>query len=164
MRCPARVAATAPGDGRIRAPGEAEQKNRDSQQRTKHGNLRQSELSSTIAVCPAITKYFAQCHEPSWLDPGDPFPDAGLAWDASQPAPGLLAAGGALDVDSLHRAYSAAIFPWFSEGVPILWWSTDPRMVLFTRDFRLHRSLRKALARFVANRGASCGSIPLSPR
>ena len=42
-----------------------------------------------------------------WLDPGDPFPDPSQAWDASQPAPGLLAAGGALDIDSLHRAYSS---------------------------------------------------------
>jgi leucyl/phenylalanyl-tRNA---protein transferase len=80
-----------------------------------------------------------------WLDPGDPFPDPSRAWDARQPAPGLLAAGGALDVDSLHRAYSNGIFPWFSEGQPILWWSTDPRMVLFPDEFRLHRSLRKTL-------------------
>lgn len=86
-----------------------------------------------------------------WLNPGDPFPDPSQAWDARQPAPGLLAAGGALDVDSLHRAYSGGIFPWFSEGQPILWWSTDPRMVLFTEEFRLHRSLRKTLAKFVAN-------------
>lgn len=86
-----------------------------------------------------------------WLDPGEPFPEAARAWDAGQPAPGLLAAGGALDVDSLHRAYSAGIFPWFSEGQPILWWSTDPRMVLFTDEFKLHRSLRKPLARFIAD-------------
>jgi leucyl/phenylalanyl-tRNA--protein transferase len=86
-----------------------------------------------------------------WLDPGDVFPDAARAWDAAQPAPGLLAAGGALDIDTLHRAYSAGIFPWFSEGQPILWWSTDPRMVLFTDEFKLHRSLRKTLARFVAD-------------
>jgi leucyl/phenylalanyl-tRNA--protein transferase len=84
-----------------------------------------------------------------WLNPGDPFPEAARAWDDRQPAPGLLAAGGALDVDSLHRAYSAGIFPWFSEGQPILWWSTDPRMVLFTDEFRMHRSLRKTLAKFV---------------
>jgi leucyl/phenylalanyl-tRNA--protein transferase len=84
-----------------------------------------------------------------WLDPGDTFPDPARAWDARQPAPGLLAAGGALDVDSLHRAYSAGIFPWFSEGQPILWWSTDPRMVLVPAEFRLHRSLRKTLARWV---------------
>lgn len=86
-----------------------------------------------------------------WLDPGDPFPDPARAWDARQPAPGLLAAGGALDVDSLHRAYSAGIFPWFSEGQPILWWSTDPRMVLFPSEFRLHRSLRKTIARLAAS-------------
>jgi leucyl/phenylalanyl-tRNA--protein transferase len=84
-----------------------------------------------------------------WLDPGEPFPDPSQAWDASQPAPGLLAAGGALDVESLHRAYRAGIFPWFSKGQPILWWSTDPRMVLFTDEFKLHRSLRKVLAKFV---------------
>jgi len=87
----------------------------------------------------------------SWLNPGDPFPDASAAWDARQPAPGLLAAGGALDVDSLHRAYSGGIFPWFSEGQPILWWSTDPRMVLYSAQFRLHRSLRKTLLKFNAD-------------
>ena len=80
-----------------------------------------------------------------WLDPGEAFPDPSLAWGPRQPAPGLLAAGGALDVDSLHRAYSHGIFPWFSDGQPILWWSTDPRMVLFTDEFKLHRSLRKTL-------------------
>jgi leucyl/phenylalanyl-tRNA--protein transferase len=86
-----------------------------------------------------------------WLDPGDPFPEASSAWDARQPAPGLLAAGGALDVDSLHRAYSAGIFPWFSEGQPILWWSTDPRMVLAPADFKLHRSLRKTVSHLLAD-------------
>jgi leucyl/phenylalanyl-tRNA--protein transferase len=86
-----------------------------------------------------------------WLDPGDPFPPASRAWGADDPAPGLLAAGGALDVETLRRAYSGGIFPWFSEGQPILWWSTDPRMVLFTEEFRLHRSMRKSLARFAAD-------------
>lgn len=83
-----------------------------------------------------------------WLEPGEPFPDPAQAWDAAAPAPGLLAAGGALDTDTLVRAYTQGIFPWFSEGQPILWWSTDPRMVLHTREFRLHRSLRKAVQRF----------------
>lgn len=86
-----------------------------------------------------------------WLEPGQAFPPASQAWDEAQSAPGLLAAGGALDVPSLRRAYSAGIFPWFSEGQPILWWSTDPRMVLFTREFNLHRSLRKTLAKFIAD-------------
>ena len=54
-------------------------------------------------------------------------------------------------MDSLRRAYSGGIFPWFSEGQPILWWSTDPRMVLFTDEFKLHRSLRKTLAKFAAD-------------
>jgi leucyl/phenylalanyl-tRNA--protein transferase len=86
-----------------------------------------------------------------WLQPGDPFPDPARAWDGQQPAPGLLAAGGALDVDSLRKAYAQGIFPWFSEGQPILWWSTDPRMVLFTPEFRLHRSLRTTCERFAAD-------------
>jgi leucyl/phenylalanyl-tRNA--protein transferase len=86
-----------------------------------------------------------------WLAPGEPFPDPALAWDMSQPAPGLLAAGGALDVPTLRRAYARGIFPWFSEGQPILWWSTDPRMVLYTSEFRLHRSLRKTLQKFRAD-------------
>lgn len=83
-----------------------------------------------------------------WLEPGEPFPDTGLAWGPASPAPGLLAAGGALDVETLLRAYRAAIFPWFSDGQPILWWSTDPRMVLDPAQFRLHRSLRKTLQHF----------------
>ena len=86
-----------------------------------------------------------------WLHPGDPFPDTSRAWDDRQPAPGLLAAGGALDVETLQRAYGSGIFPWFSEGQPILWWSTDPRMVLYPTEFRLHRSLRRTLARFIAD-------------
>ncbi len=83
-----------------------------------------------------------------WLAPGDPFPVPAQAWGASDPVPGLLAGGGALDVDSLLRAYAWGIFPWFSEGQPILWWSPDPRMVLRVDAFRLHRSLRKTLNRF----------------
>lgn len=85
-----------------------------------------------------------------WLDPGDPLPDAALAWGASDPVPGLLAAGGRLDVPTLQQAYGSGIFPWFSEGQPILWWSPDPRMVLTVAEFRLHRSLRKTLAAFRA--------------
>ena len=85
-----------------------------------------------------------------WLAPGDPLPDAALAWGESDPVPGLLAAGGGLDVASLLQAYAHGIFPWFSEGQPILWWSPDPRMVLDVERFRLHRSLRKTLERFRA--------------
>ena len=83
-----------------------------------------------------------------WLAPGAPFPRPEQAWDESDPAPGLLAEGGALDVDSLVRAYSQGTFPWFSQDQPILWWSPDPRMVLPVDEFKLHRSLRKTLHRF----------------
>ena len=84
-------------------------------------------------------------HTLPWLEPGEPFPDVAQAWGAGAPAPGLLAAGGALDVPTLRQAYTHGIFPWFSAGQPILWWSPDPRMVLQTAQFRLHRSLRKTL-------------------
>jgi leucyl/phenylalanyl-tRNA--protein transferase len=84
-----------------------------------------------------------------WLDAGEEFPPVSRAWGSSDPAPGLLAAGAALDVATLKQAYSQGIFPWFSEGQPTLWWSPDPRMVLNTRQFRLHRSLRKSLQHFL---------------
>jgi len=83
-----------------------------------------------------------------WLEPGSAFPAVESAWDSRSDAPGLLAAGGDLTVSTLRRAYGEGIFPWFSDGQPILWWSPDPRMVLQVANFRLHRSLRKALARF----------------
>ncbi|MFD0669520.1 leucyl/phenylalanyl-tRNA--protein transferase [Ramlibacter sp. MAHUQ-53] len=88
-----------------------------------------------------------------WLEPGDDFPEPARAWGPESPAPGLLAAGGALDVDTLLRAYRSGIFPWFSDGQPILWWSTDPRMVLMPAEFRLHRSLRKTLQNFIRHPG-----------
>ena len=84
----------------------------------------------------------------TWLAAGERFPSLEHAWPATSDAPGLLAAGGDLSTDSLVRAYSNGIFPWFSAGDPILWWSTDPRMVLRVQDFKVHRSLRKTLLRF----------------
>ena len=83
-----------------------------------------------------------------WLDKEEPFPALDTAWDASSPAPGLLAAGGSLDVAHLRSAYAQGIFPWFSDDQPILWWSPDPRMVLAPAEFRLHRSLRRVLGKF----------------
>lgn len=83
-----------------------------------------------------------------WLDADDAFPSATLAWGPESPAPGLLAAGGQLDVVHLTTAYRHGIFPWFSAGQPILWWSPEPRMVLEPFMFRLHRSLRRTLQKF----------------
>jgi leucyl/phenylalanyl-tRNA--protein transferase len=77
-----------------------------------------------------------------------PFPPASLAWGDSDPIPGLLCAGADLSVDRLVAAYSQGIFPWYSEGEPILWWSPNPRMVLKVADFKRNRSLKQAIKRF----------------
>ncbi|MBL8488388.1 MAG: leucyl/phenylalanyl-tRNA--protein transferase [Rhodocyclaceae bacterium] len=58
---------------------------------------------------------------------------------------GLLAAGGDLSPERLLAAYRLGIFPWFSPGDPILWWSPDPRMVLFPAEIRITRSLARTL-------------------
>ncbi|WP_432411953.1 leucyl/phenylalanyl-tRNA--protein transferase [Rasiella sp. SM2506] len=58
---------------------------------------------------------------------------------------GLLAVGGDLTVERLLLAYTSGIFPWYEAGQPILWWSPDPRMVLFVEDFKVSKSLQKIL-------------------
>ncbi len=58
---------------------------------------------------------------------------------------GLLAAGGDLSAERLIAAYRHGCFPWFSEGQPLLWWSPDPRTILFPEEFHLSRSLAKLL-------------------
>ena len=89
-----------------------------------------------------------------WLDEHSlDFPSTKLALGPDSDAPGLLAAGGDLAPARLRAAYSHGIFPWYSEGQPPLWWSTDPRMVLQTRDFKISRSLGKTLRRFIMSPG-----------
>lgn len=58
---------------------------------------------------------------------------------------GLLAIGGDLSAERLQLAYNSGIFPWYSARQPILWWSPDPRMVLFPEEFKVSKSLRKLL-------------------
>lgn len=58
---------------------------------------------------------------------------------------GLLAMGGDLNINTLVSAYSQGIFPWFNDDQPILWWSPDPRMVLYPSDVKISRSLRKTI-------------------
>ncbi|MBI1965305.1 MAG: leucyl/phenylalanyl-tRNA--protein transferase [Betaproteobacteria bacterium] len=79
-----------------------------------------------------------------WLEAGDPFPPVERALEEPN---GLLAAGADLFVPRLLEAYRNGIFPWYSEGQPVLWWSPDPRMVLFPSEFKLSRSLRKRIAK-----------------
>ena len=81
----------------------------------------------------------------TWLSPQDEpewFPPLEQALD--EPA-GLLAAGGDLSTARLLAAYRRGIFPWYSPGQPVLWWSPDPRAVLFPEEFHCTRSLAKTL-------------------
>jgi leucyl/phenylalanyl-tRNA---protein transferase len=77
-----------------------------------------------------------------WLERHTPFPSVEKA--LAKPN-GLLAAGADLSVDRLLTAYRNGIFPWFSEGEPVLWWSPDPRMVLHTAELKVSRSLAKSM-------------------
>ena len=85
----------------------------------------------------------------AWLEPDEPLPDTALALGPNSDAPGLLAAGHDLSPRRLTEAYRRGIFPWFSAGQPVLWWTTDPRMVLPVAQFKLSKSLAKTLRRFV---------------
>ncbi len=82
--------------------------------------------------------------ELAWLgkDENAPFPDVRTALDEPD---GLLAAGGDLSETRLLKAYRSGIFPWFSEGQPILWWSPNPRMVFKTDAIHLSQKFRRQL-------------------
>jgi leucyl/phenylalanyl-tRNA---protein transferase len=84
-----------------------------------------------------------------WLGPDDPSPPVE---QALRDPDGLLAAGADLTPARLLDAYTRRIFPWYSEDEPLLWWSPDPRMVLFTSDVRVVKSLQRVIrsGRFTA--------------
>ena len=86
-----------------------------------------------------------------WLEHDDEFPNVATALTEADGAPGLLAAGGDLSPARLLMAYRHGIFPWFSGGQPILWWSTDPRMVLPVDQFKVSASLKKTLKKIDAS-------------
>ena len=88
-----------------------------------------------------------------WLLPDSPLPPTAHALDERSEAPGLLCAGGGLAIPRLRDAYAHGVFPWYSPGQPVLWWSPDPRMLLRTDAFRLSHSLRKTLRRFLRTPG-----------
>jgi leucyl/phenylalanyl-tRNA--protein transferase len=80
-----------------------------------------------------------------WLKPTDPadfFPDPNLALDNPD---GLLAIGGDLSMPRLLAAYRRGIFPWYQDNQPIMWWSPDPRAILFPTELHISRSLRRTL-------------------
>jgi len=82
---------------------------------------------------------------PFWLDPNDPkatFPEVSLA--LTEPD-GLLAIGGDLSNERLLDAYQKGIFPWYNPDQPILWWSPNPRAVIFPEKFKVSRSLKKSI-------------------
>ena len=81
-----------------------------------------------------------------WLRGDAPFPPVSKALRSPN---GLLCAGGDLSPERIVEAYRHGIFPWYSDGEPILWWSPDPRMVLFPEELKVSRSLRKTVARGV---------------
>ncbi|MBB3259616.1 leucyl/phenylalanyl-tRNA--protein transferase [Paraburkholderia bannensis] len=82
-----------------------------------------------------------------WLTPDEPFPPVERALGASSGAPGLLAASADLLPSRLIDAYRHGIFPWYSDGQPVLWWSPDPRMILRPDEFKVSPSLKKTLKR-----------------
>ena len=74
--------------------------------------------------------------DPNWFPPLE---------HALREPPGLLAAGGDLSPARLLAAYERGVFPWYSAQQPILWWSPDPRMVMYPKEFNCSRSLAKTL-------------------
>jgi leucyl/phenylalanyl-tRNA---protein transferase len=78
----------------------------------------------------------------TWVGKNDPLPQAQAAL---RDPPGLVAAGEDISPERLMEAYQKGIFPWYSPGEPVLWWSPDPRTVLLTHEFHLSHSLAKRL-------------------
>lgn len=79
-----------------------------------------------------------------WLDSNSSFPPLEIALREPN---GLLAAGGDLRPGRIVDAYRRGIYPWYSDGQPVLWWSPDPRMVLYVDEFKQSRSLAKRVKR-----------------
>jgi leucyl/phenylalanyl-tRNA--protein transferase len=93
-----------------------------------------------------------------WLDDHDPFPPVASA--LTEPN-GLLAAGGGLSPERLMEGYRRGIFPWFGEDDPVLWWTPDPRMVLWLDEFHVSRSLRRTIrsGRFSVTLDTAFGAV-----
>jgi leucyl/phenylalanyl-tRNA--protein transferase len=80
-----------------------------------------------------------------YLSTQDPFPSPRKYSDIDPEVPGLIAISETINAEQLYRAYREGIFPWYSDGQPILWWSPNPRMVLNPKNFKISKSFRKIL-------------------
>ena len=89
----------------------------------------------------------------TWIDETSPLPPGRLAMGPEDDAPGLVAVGGRVTPARLEEAYRKGIFPWYSAGQPVLWWSPEPRMVLPVAEFKLSHSLRKTIRKFARTPG-----------
>jgi len=96
-----------------------------------------------------------------WLSPDAPVEQFPPVEQALREPAGLLAAGGDLSPERLLAAYRRGIFPWFSPGEPILWWSPDPRELLYPTEFKLSRSLAKTLrsGRYTVRRNSAFAQV-----
>lgn len=83
-----------------------------------------------------------------WINADEALPSPRNAVDPDHRFPGLLAFSDDINAERLMEAYSQGMFPWYSEGEPVMWWSTDPRMVLETKAFKVSRSFKKTLRHF----------------
>lgn len=97
-------------------------------------------------TCPSVRKreVTGGLH---WITPDQPADAFPPADQALRDPDGLLAVGGDLARERLLSAYRKGIFPWFNPGQPVLWWSPDPRAVLFPAELHISRSLRRRLKR-----------------
>jgi leucyl/phenylalanyl-tRNA--protein transferase len=86
-----------------------------------------------------------------WLEDLGDFPHSSLALTQADDADGLLCASATISAEHLKRSYPRGIYPWYTEGDPVLWWTPSQRALLFTREFRLHKSLRKTIAKWQAS-------------
>jgi len=94
-----------------------------------------------------MTKEIDSMNAPFWIEQGNPdveFPQVSLALTDPD---GLLAIGGDLSQERLLSAYRSGIFPWYTQGQPVLWWSPDPRFVMFPEHLKISRNLRKTIRR-----------------
>jgi leucyl/phenylalanyl-tRNA--protein transferase len=101
----------------------------------------------SVELCANETMYRLNDTGPYWIDPEDPEIRFPAVEHALREPDGLLALGGDLSSERLLLAYRSGIFPWFGPDQPILWWSPDPRLVLFPEQLHISRSLARTLRR-----------------